>query len=160
VTAKKAGTHCRNCICIGKCANRGSTLASCDEEEVCLRKGVTPELVTPGYLTRRKEEETVRRAQAPSGILHHPTCLVFLRRTTKEEEEEEAPHNMPIGDLPSDVVTDADQKLLELYGEYIHQNDGSHLDGHIQDYAVWQARWQKLIVLPCQCYDAPSRAVG
>jgi hypothetical protein len=67
---------------------------------------------------------------------------------------------MPIGDLPGYKITEVDQKLMDVYGDYIHQNDGSHLDGGILDDAAWQSRWRKLIVLPCQRYDAPSGAVG
>ena len=36
-------------------------------------------------------------------------------------------------DLPGYIVTDVDRKLQEVYGDYIHQNDGSHLDGGIAD---------------------------
>jgi hypothetical protein len=50
--------------------------------------------------------------------------------------------------------------LLEAYGDCIHQNDGTHLDGGIKDDAVWQARWCKLVALPCQRYDAPGGSVG
>ncbi len=66
----------------------------------------------------------------------------------------------PIGDLPGAVVSAADLKLMDVYGDYIHQNDGSHLDGGIVDDAVWQARWAKLIVLPAQRYNAPGGPVG
>jgi hypothetical protein len=68
---------------------------------------------------------------------------------------------MPIGDLPGVTASDADQKLMEAYGDYIHQNDGSHLDGGIQDDDVWQEHcWCKLVILPPQHYDSPSGPVG
>jgi hypothetical protein len=67
---------------------------------------------------------------------------------------------MPIGDLPGATITDADRKLLEVYGDYIHQNDGTHLDGGIQDDAVWQEYWRKLVTLPPQRYDVPSGPIG
>jgi hypothetical protein len=66
---------------------------------------------------------------------------------------------MPIGDLPGATILDADRKLLEVYGDYIHQNDGTHLDGCIKDDAVWQAHWRKLVALPCQRYYAPGEKV-
>lgn len=65
-----------------------------------------------------------------------------------------------MGDLPGATISEADLKLLEVYGDYIHQNDGSQLDGGIEDDLVWQARWRQLIALPSQRYDAPSGAVG
>jgi hypothetical protein len=67
---------------------------------------------------------------------------------------------MPIGDLPGVTASDADRKLMEVYGDYIHQNDGSHLDGGIKDDAVWQEHWRKLVILPPQRYDSPSGPVG
>ena len=68
---------------------------------------------------------------------------------------------MPIGDLPGVNITDADRKLMEVYGDYIHQNDGTHLDGGIKDDAKWQERWRKLLVaLPSQRYNAPGGSVG
>jgi hypothetical protein len=73
-----------------------------------------------------------------------------------KEEEEEASKDMSIADILDVVISDADQKLMEVYVDYTHQNDGSHLDGGIKDDDVWQARWQKLIILPCKHYDAPS----
>jgi hypothetical protein len=66
----------------------------------------------------------------------------------------------PIGDLPGYVPTKADLKLKEVYGDYLHQNDGTHLDGGIQDDAEWQERWRKLVPLPAQRYQAPGGAVG
>jgi hypothetical protein len=85
----------------------------------------------------------------PDGKHHAAMEADHVTLTTSsegKEEEEEAPNDMPIGDLPDAVILDADQKLLEVYGNcYIHdQNNGSHLDhldGGIKDDAVWQARW-------------------
>jgi hypothetical protein len=67
---------------------------------------------------------------------------------------------MPIGDLHGVIVSDADQKLMEVYGDYIHQNDGSHLEGCTKDDAVWQEHWHKLLFLPPQPYDLPSGPVA
>jgi hypothetical protein len=67
---------------------------------------------------------------------------------------------MPIGDLPNASISEADRKLMEVYGDYIHQNDGSHLDRDMKEDYVWQLRWRKLVALPCQRYNAPGGAVG
>jgi hypothetical protein len=53
--------------------------------------------------------------------------------TTPVEEEEEVQDVSPMGDLPGATISEADLKLLEVYGDYIHQNDGTHLDD-----GVWQ----------------------
>lgn len=58
----------------------------------------------------------------------HPTL-----DTTPVEEEEEVQDVSPMGDLPGATISEADLKLLEVYGDYIHQNDGTHLDD-----GVWQ----------------------
>jgi hypothetical protein len=39
------------------------------------------------------------------------------------------------------VTSEADIKLMSVYGDYIHQNDGTHLDGEIADDTLWQERW-------------------
>jgi hypothetical protein len=65
-----------------------------------------------------------------------------------------------IGDLPGHVPTKADLKLKEVHGDYLHQNDRTHLDGGIQDDAEWQERWRKLVTLPAQQHQAPGGAVG
>ena len=42
----------------------------------------------------------------------------------------------------------------------MHQNLGDHLDGGIAEDSKWQARWEKLICMSTQRYDAPSGEVG
>jgi hypothetical protein len=42
----------------------------------------------------------------------------------------------PIGNLPGVTILPADLKLMEVYGDYIHQNDGTHMDGGIQEDGV------------------------
>eukprot|EP00978_Attheya_sp_CCMP212_P000831 scaffold1738_cov46-Attheya_sp.AAC.3 len=75
---------------------------------------------------------------------------------TESDDQEE----LPIRDLPNQVPTDTDRKLMGVYGDYMHQNDGMHLDGRITDDKIWQARWQKLVALPTKRYNAPGGHVG
>ena len=42
----------------------------------------------------------------------------------------------------------------------MHQNPGDHLDAGIAEDSKWQARWEKLVCIPTQCYDAPYGEVG
>ena len=67
---------------------------------------------------------------------------------------------IPIGNLPGQAATNTDRKLLGVYGDFVHQNDGTHLDGGIEDDRIWQERWKKLVVLPTKRYDAPRGGVG
>ena len=44
----------------------------------------------------------------------------------------------PIGDLLGADRPIASKKLLEVYGDIIHQNDGTHLAGGIVEDKIWQ----------------------
>ena len=78
-----------------------------------------------------------------------------------DEEEDE-------GDDEEDIQTEegvsgltyGELKLKEVYGDHIHQNDGTHLDGGIRDDGIWQERWRKIVGLPPQRYNVPNGAVG
>ena len=50
--------------------------------------------------------------------------------------------------------------MRAVYGDCVHQNDGTHLDGGIRDDAIWQERWKKIVGLPPQRYNAPNGKVG
>jgi hypothetical protein len=39
-------------------------------------------------------------------------------------------------------LTRADELLLDVYGDTIHLNDGTHLDGSVADDKIWQRRWR------------------
>jgi hypothetical protein len=54
------------------------------------------------------------------------------------DKEEEVLDVTPVGDLRGATILEADLKLMKVYGDYIHQNDGIHLDGGVQDGSVWQ----------------------
>jgi hypothetical protein len=73
-------------------------------------------------------------------------------------EEEEKKRN--VSDLPGATVSEADLLLDKVYGDYVHQNSGQHLDGGIVDDEEWQNYWRRLIVYHSLTYDAPKGAVG
>ena len=54
----------------------------------------------------------------------------------------------------------ADWKLLAVYGDTIHQNDGRHLDGGIADDGVWQRRWRKVVATKLSLWNAPKGKIG
>ena len=74
------------------------------------------------------------------------------------EEDEMGEHDPP--QTPPVAASSCAQKLERVYGEKIHQNDGTHLDGGVVDDKVWQARWREVMALPPQRYDVPSGRVG
>ena len=60
-------------------------------------------------------------------------------------------------DLDSYEATEVDLKLAAVFdGEYIRNNDGSHLDGGIKNDDVWQQRYKDIIIYPLQQYDLPN----
>jgi hypothetical protein len=49
---------------------------------------------------------------------------------------------------------------MKVYGDTIHQNDGTHLDGGVVDDGRWQARWRRVVSRHLSLWDAPSGKVG
>ena len=43
-----------------------------------------------------------------------------------------------------------------FHGEYLRNNDGTHLDGKIVDDKVWQERYISIIIYPLSQYDLPT----
>eukprot|EP00978_Attheya_sp_CCMP212_P030174 scaffold109998_cov63-Attheya_sp.AAC.3 len=105
----------------------------------------------PGILLLEQQPSDTQESVAPDPVATEETTA-----TTESDDQEE----LPIGDLPNQVPTDTDRKLMGVYGDYVHQNDGTHLDGGIAYDKIWQARWQKLVALPIKRYDAPGGHVG
>ena len=64
------------------------------------------------------------------------------------------------GYVPGYVPTSDDLRLREVYGDWVHGNPGTHLDGGITDDGKWQGCWRDLAVTPAQRYEAPSGKVG
>ena len=77
-------------------------------------------------------------------------------------QEEEPPHPQEQRETDEGRPTReiGERKLMEVYGDHVYQNDGSHLDGGIADDAVWQERWKKVVGLPPQRYNVPNGKVG
>ena len=63
-------------------------------------------------------------------------------------------------DLPDFTPELAHLFLRVVYGDFLHQNDGSHLDGGVVDDAIWQRCWRRLAVKLAVWYATPSGAVG
>ena len=63
------------------------------------------------------------------------------------------------GDNPGYIPTLEALCLGEVYGDWVHGNHGTHLDGSIDENAEWQAWWRYLAVMPSRRYDVPSGKV-
>ncbi|KAL7502373.1 hypothetical protein ACHAXN_001332 [Cyclotella atomus] len=54
----------------------------------------------------------------------------------------------------------ADVLLCTVYGDTIHQNDGTHLDGGVANDRFWQSRWMRCVSTNLSLWDAPNGKVG
>ena len=64
------------------------------------------------------------------------------------------------GNVTGYQPTPEDLSLREVYGDWVHANPVTHLDGGARDKSVWQTWWRDLAVMPSRRYDAPSGKVG
>ena len=48
----------------------------------------------------------------------------------------------------------------EVYGDFPHHNDWSHLDGGVADNALWQRRLRRIAVKLANWYATPTGALG
>jgi hypothetical protein len=60
-----------------------------------------------------------------------------------------------IGDLPDTVPPECALKLHAVYGDYIHANPGTHLDGGIADDDFWQDSYRRLTVRSPTLWQIP-----
>ena len=66
-----------------------------------------------------------------------------------------------VGDLTYYTTTPMDRKLAEIFdGEYIRTNDGTQLDGGIEDDTLWQDNYRRKIVYPLSQYNLPGSSLG
>jgi hypothetical protein len=148
---RREGLVCTRCPCKGKCTNRGKRhCGTTTPTNLMPTLGVAAtRMPAPGNDEFRgkknKKLESDRQADAESDT----------ELTTEHEEE-----RICIGDLPGTVLTDVDRMMDRVYGDHVHHNDGTHLDGGISDDATWQDYWKRLIVFPGQTYNLPKGKVG
>ena len=63
-------------------------------------------------------------------------------------------------DLPYFTPKIAHLLLKGVYGDYLHHNDGSHLDGGVADNAISQRCWCRVAAQLDRWYTTPYGAVG
>ena len=63
-------------------------------------------------------------------------------------------------DLPGCTLERVKLLLQGVYGDFLHHNDGSHLDGGSAEDSSWQRRWRRLAAQSASWYATPSGAVG
>ena len=76
-----------------------------------------------------------------------------------EEEDEFADPDRDL-DLLGQEEHEADTRLIGVYGDTIHRNDGRKLHGGIVDDAAMQFLWDKVVSYPHPLYSPPKGKVG
>ena len=93
------------------------------------------------------------------------TAAAANRANAKAREDPEAAPGPAItpdagADLPGYGVTAADRLLDSAYGDHVHDNAGTHLQGGFSDDALWQRRWRRMAQIATTRYQAPAGRVG
>ena len=153
---RQAGRPCFDCNCYSKCSNKNGEDPLCividpsNREDVNARvhaiAGPTPSEESDAGATIDGDESMEANEEESTGI------------SDPAGEVEEMYLNE--GDLPGTIISEADKKLHEVFGDHTHQNDGSHLTGGVADDAKWQSWWKKLVVYPSAMYRVPDGAAG
>ena len=63
-------------------------------------------------------------------------------------------------DLQTQEIYLIDEKLIKIYNDTIHLNDGSYMHNNIDNYDEWQTYWRKIISLNHQLYTPPQGKIG
>jgi len=90
-------------------------------------------------------------ADAGGGEAAQRACGHFLSRCCTDAE-------LRVEDPQLQRLTDADRRLCSIYGDTIHQNDGTHLDGRIgvAEDAKWQRLHLRIVACNLPLYDLPN----
>jgi hypothetical protein len=113
-------------VCISKCSNFETLPASCDNGKPNADEVEGSAGVTPRNLNFQLDGDDV------SGVKNTAKeAEQFTQTTDSNDDEEEVSDVTPIGNLPGATISEADLKMMTVYGDFVHQNDGTHLDGGV-----------------------------
>ena len=102
----------------------------------------------------------------PTGQLDKATSKENNTEPTTKEDEGNTPTEQPSSSnvaeeqLPPEPIEQINNLMYKVYGDYVHQDDGTQLDGGIQDDNTWQTYWRRLVAFPVQSYQVPNGSVG
>ena len=91
------------------------------------------------HTTRTVDETTYKATTATSTrkTKRKGTEAQAQRRGAADETEKTAEGEGERGDVPGYVPTPEDLRLREVYGDWVHGNLGTHLDGGVAEYGLW-----------------------
>ena len=132
--------HCRSCVSYLECKN---TLPNGVSPTACtfMDAAVTPKALT--HENKMDERGTDTPASDGDTI---PTSTPLSRERTQKEP------TTTREDLPHCTMTAVDHKLMEVYGDCLHQNHGTHPTGGVEYDPEWQQKWHKVVATPSQCH--------
>jgi hypothetical protein len=158
---------------------QGNECISCESEEKCCNRGQERKIITP------KLKAAENTASPSASISDLAVCTVISTPPHSDDVEDtgavgETPEVLPpsdenrnaalstppptdveIGDLPDYIMSEADQKMNDVYeGDHVHQNPGQHLTGGVADDSVWQDYWRRLVIYQSSNYNVPKGKVG
>ena len=132
----KAARVCVSCRCLEQYAKRAPQTR---QKETRIKGN------TEGAGSGKRKQCLVK---AKGGQTTHQTPQTRPRRAAKEIGEGKADGNTATttmevkgtaGDEPGYNPTPEDLRLQEVYGDWVHANPGTHLEGGIRDNSAWQA---------------------
>mgnify|MGYP006186617991 CR=1 FL=1 len=91
------------------------------------------------------------------GTVEHVTAPVPVEIQAQDPSAED-PEKML--DLAGQQSTISDLKLMAVYGDTTHRNDGRHLHGGVPEDEVWQRRYDQVVANPHKLYLPPQGKVG
>jgi hypothetical protein len=125
-----------------------------------LGNGTIPPPDDEDGLSQHTEGETVGVIAAGINFAPPPP----LATITAEDDDDKAPPLIVMPDVEADLPgyqpTPADLLLNTVYGDHVHDNEGTHLDGGIANDAFWQCRWKRMAQLATTRYQVPKGKVG
>ena len=130
----KAARVCVACRCLGRCVNRTPQT----RQEGTLIKGNTEGKTGKGAGKRKRqrgkpkedaEQHTTRARTGKKAPGKGEDKLAGSRETEMPQEDGEG----TAGDVPGYNPTPEDLRLREVYGDWVHENPGTHLDGGVRD---------------------------
>lgn len=65
-----------------------------------------------------------------------------------------------IANLSTQVLCNADHRLIRVYDNTIHHNDGCHLTGGVANYKLWQHQFDTATASPYLLYIPPQGKIG
>eukprot|EP00957_Ditylum_brightwellii_P156000 11873668-Ditylum_brightwellii.AAC.1 len=124
---RKAGRECMSCFARKCCIKQNNGSASLSGNDA---NGRHLHSRAGTAATAANSNLNLKSSQAPPA-LEESDCSDF--------EGDSAPCRVledPLYQL--DNLTKVDKKLVEVYGDTVHLNDGAHLDGGVPDNKAWQ----------------------